>query len=450
MKRTSLYLLIAILGLSVGLRVGVAFYLGNQIDAPPLLTDQRSYDALGVRLITGHGFSFDRNWYPFTPPDTPTAHWSFLYSLFIAAVYAVFGPYPLAARIVQAILGGIVLPYMLYRFTRRLYRVSSLNPLAQKLDELGFSAEQLALGTAALGAIYFYFLLYAATLMTETFYITAMLWMLYNALELAEQPSIKRGFLFGLSLGITTLLRQSILPWAAVLIVWLLVVSWRTQTSKRMLGSLSISIGLLALALAPFTIRNYLAYHEFLLLNSNAGYAMFSAQNPMHGTQFRAFEAAPVPPELDGLNEAQLDKELMQRGIGFVLADPVRYLQLSVSRVVTYFEFWPTPETSFINNVGRVGSIGLFLPFMLAGIGLALRQGGPRTAGGWLAFLQSPVAMTVLFMIIYSALHIFTWAIPRYRLPVDAVALPYVALALSKLARTIRTHTRRSLTHTAK
>lgn len=52
--------LIAILLLSVGVRVAVALYLGDIVDAPPLLTDQRSYHALGERLITGHGFSFDR------------------------------------------------------------------------------------------------------------------------------------------------------------------------------------------------------------------------------------------------------------------------------------------------------------------------------------------------------------------------------------------------------
>ena len=86
--------LTAILLLSVLLRIAAAVYLGDVVDAPPLLTDQRSYHALGARLIAGQGFSFDRGWYPFTPPDTPTSHWSFLYSLFVAGVYLVFGVHP--------------------------------------------------------------------------------------------------------------------------------------------------------------------------------------------------------------------------------------------------------------------------------------------------------------------------------------------------------------------
>src|SRR5512135_545593 len=114
-------MLIAILFLSVGVRVAVALYLGDIVDAPPLLTDQRSYDALGARLITGHGFSFDRGWYPFTEPDTPTAHWSFLYSLFVAGVYGLFGVHPLAVRIIQGIAGGLLLPWMTYRLSRRVF-----------------------------------------------------------------------------------------------------------------------------------------------------------------------------------------------------------------------------------------------------------------------------------------------------------------------------------------
>jgi hypothetical protein len=113
--------LIVILALSILLRVGVAFYLGDNVDAPPLLVDQRSYDALGTRLLAGHGFSFDRGWYPFTPAERPTAHWSFLYSLYVAAVYGLFGLCPLAARLVGVVLAGVLLPWMVCRLARRLF-----------------------------------------------------------------------------------------------------------------------------------------------------------------------------------------------------------------------------------------------------------------------------------------------------------------------------------------
>ena len=176
----------------------------------------------------------------------------------------------------------------------------------------------------------------------------------------------------------------------------------------------------------------------FLLLNANPGYAMYSAQHPLHGTSFQEFTAVPVPEELRGLNEAQLDRQLLRRGIGFVLAEPGRYLLLSLSRVGDYFEFWPTPGTTLLHNLGRTGSFGLFLPFMVGGLWLALRAAGlDRSRASWLRFSSTPLALALLFMALYSLLHVLTWAMPRYRLPVDAVALPFAALALLALARRV-------------
>jgi 4-amino-4-deoxy-L-arabinose transferase-like glycosyltransferase len=119
--------LAGILVLAVILRLGVALYLGDVVTAPPLLTDQRAYHTLGIELLAGHGFSFPTPWYPFTPPNTPTAHWSFLQSLYVAGVYTVFGVHPLAARLVTAVLGGILLPWMVYRLARRVFSGGEIN-----------------------------------------------------------------------------------------------------------------------------------------------------------------------------------------------------------------------------------------------------------------------------------------------------------------------------------
>ena len=221
-----------------------------------------------------------------------------------------------------------------------------------------------------------------------------------------------------------------------MLFAWLLWVNVRTF--KRVNGQTFFPLafaGVVMMAcILPFTLRNYRVYGQFLLLNSNAGYAMYSAQNPMQGTSFQEYAAAPLPADLlgKGLNEAQWDRELMKRAIGFVVAEPERYLLLSLSRVQDYFEFWPTADSSMLYNMGRVASIGLFLPFMIAGIYLAVgRQWGQSP--GWIAFSTSPVALVLLFALFYSLLHIFTWAMGRYRLPVDAALLLFAAYALERL-----------------
>ncbi len=53
--------LLAIVVLSVLLRVGVALYLGDTV---PVGKDENSYSLLAQRLATGHGYSFPTPWYP--------------------------------------------------------------------------------------------------------------------------------------------------------------------------------------------------------------------------------------------------------------------------------------------------------------------------------------------------------------------------------------------------
>lgn len=455
-QRSNLYLA-AILALSVVLRVAVALYLGDEVDAPPLLTDQRSYHALGARLIAGHGFSFDRPWYPFTPAETPTAHWSFLYSLFVAGVYALLGVHPLAVRVVQGVLGGLLLPWAVWRLARRAFGLfahksrdasagtEALSYAASSYEGGEEAAERLSLvvaaAAAAIAAAYAYFVLYAATLMTETFYIVALLWSLEVGLALGdrlrrgERVSLSLAFQLGSSLGLAALLRQSILPWVPVLFSWLLWQAWRGQRWTAVVRP-GIVTGLLLLAcIVPWTVRNYVVYGEFLLLNSNAGYAMYSAQHPMHGTQFREFDAAPLPEDLPWGNEALLDRALMRAGIGFMLDDPGRYLLLSLSRIRAFFEFWPTPDTTLLHNVGRTGSFGLFLPFLLYGLVLALRS--PR-------FLK-PNGLLFLFAAFYTLLHLLTWAMVRYRLAVDAALMPLTAWGMVDLIQRVRAAIRRRI-----
>jgi hypothetical protein len=46
----------------------------------------------------------------------------------------------------------------------------------------------------------------------------------------------------------------------------------------------------------------------------------------------------------------------------------------------------------------------------------------------------SHFSLLYLFILIYTLLHIFSWAMSRYRLPVDAVLLLFAALAIVDLA----------------
>lgn len=430
--------LAAILLVSVLLRAAAAVYLGNSVEVLPGTFDQVSYHALAMRVLGGHGFSFESAWWPMTAPGAPTAHWSFLYTLYLTAVYLLFGPNPLIARLIQAVIVGVLQPWLAWRIGRHVF------------------GERAGLLAAGFTAVYIYFIYYAATLMTEPFYITTLMAALLLLLRLRDNrpgSQTRTAVALGLALGATVLLRQLFLVLIPFLLLWLWVVRLADMPAAAEPGrggasafvrrpaaflrggrapwrASLIVAGLVVLMILPFTIYNYGRFDRFVLLNTNAGYAFFWGNHPVYGTRFVGILPPEmgtyqdlIPPELRDLDEPALEQALLARGLGFVADDPGRYILLSLSRIPVYFMFWPSAGSGMVSNVSRVGSFGLFLPLMLAGLvySLAHRDTRRRTFGD--------SSLLLLFAGLYTALHLLSWALVRYRLPVDAVLLIYAGLA---------------------
>jgi hypothetical protein len=459
--------LLSILLLSVLLRVGLAFSLGDTITETRGGTyDQISYDALALRVTAGHGFSFAKPWWPGVRPDEPTAFWSYLYTLYLAAVYTVFGHHPLIARLIQAVVVGLAVPWLTYRIGQRLFGARP------------------ALIAAGISAIYLYFITYAASLMTEAFYIVGILWIVDVSMRLAEALNssqatagrrLRLGIELGLAMGITLLLRQVIGLFLAVLALWFFWMAWRQRWLRQAVVPLAAAALMAVLLCLPFIVRNYRVFGVLAMPNTNVGINFFWSNHPIYGTRFEPVLSPShgvsyqdlIPPELRGLNDAVLDRALLARGIQFVRDDPGRYLLLSLSRIPVYFQFWPVAESTLLSNAARLLSFGLFLPFMLYGLFLAIRDARshsmPRsssisqadaapaqpsvpdpasseaqddpapqsTADLRLAFL----ALVLLFMVVYTAIHLASWANVRYRLPVDALWILFAGYALADLVR---------------
>src|SRR5437879_1397459 len=84
--RTTRYLL-AILAVSVILRLGAVSIMGNSVDTLPGVYDQISYHTLAQQVISGKGFTVPTDWWPATGAGQPTAHWSYVYTLYLAVIY---------------------------------------------------------------------------------------------------------------------------------------------------------------------------------------------------------------------------------------------------------------------------------------------------------------------------------------------------------------------------
>jgi len=415
--------LIAIILLATLVRVALALALGDKAEPVSGAYDQVSYDLLAQRLNSGYGFTFPTISYPAIPANTPTSFWSFGYTLYLAGVYALLGHHPLAARLIQVLL-SILHIWLIYRLSRRLF------------------GEWVGIAAAALTAAYAYFIFFNAALMTQTFYILALLFALDLALDLANGANyelritnheLRHWFLLGFFLGIAALLRQTILLFAPLLFayIWWARRQGGTETRRQsdkaltlspsptLLVSLSpylVSLLVIAALIFPWTLRNYLVYNDFLLLNSNGGFWLYSSNHPNQGTAFDSTYVAPIPEHLRGLSEPALDRALMREGIGFVIADPLRFALLTWSRIGAYFWIAPTEGSLPIANLARLLSFGLYFPLMLVGLWLS------RTH--WRLCL--PLYLYVAFETTFCLL---SWAAPRYRLPSDAIMMVFAGLA---------------------
>jgi hypothetical protein len=426
--------LLIIILLGVGARIGAALYQGNFVISLPGVFDQISYHKLAVRVLEGHGFSFDAGWWPATAANQPTAHWSFLYTLFLSAAYFVFGINPLIARVIQCILTGVLQPFLAWRIGGRLF------------------GPRVALVSAALTAFYGYFVYYSVALVTEGFYILAILWILDISTALAASSNHPHGIKqlrpwvhLGLASAAAVLLRQVFLLIVPVVLAW---ICWRIIRQHQsesgswkkvvfpLLHRLFLVSTLVVACILPCTIRNYLAFGQFVFVNTNAGFAFFWGNHPSHGTQFIPILPGDgsrygtlIPDELRTLNEAQMDRALLQRGVAFVLEDPTRYVLLSISRAGEYFKFWPSQDSGALSNLVRVLSFGLCLPFLLSGVLIALFHTRCREQN--IEPRHHPAAVLLLLVSgIYCLIHLLTWTLVRYRLPVDAILMPFAALSM--------------------
>lgn len=408
--------MVIVLGVAVVARIAVAAYMGNQVVSLPGTSDQVSYHSLAIRVSEGLGFSFGENWWPQTRAGEPTAHWSYLYVLFLAGIYQLFGVTPIIARIIQAVVVGVAQPLLAYLLGAELFGKRS------------------GLAAAAMTALYGYFVYYSATLMTEPFYLCAILLALYLSVRVMRGwPSGSRqewlvGLALGLALWAGVLLRQLLLLMVPVVLLW---VWW--ATSWRSTRVIVASVVVVAVMILPFTIYNSTRFDQFVLLNTNAGYAFYWANHPIYGTSFVPILRESmgsytdlIPTDLRSLDEAALDRALLKLGVGFVLQDPIRYILLSISRIPVYFMFWPSPASSLTSNLVRVSSFGIALPLMaLGGIQAIRRSGFPgreRSGAG--------VGLLLAFVTGYTLLHLLSWALIRYRLPVDAIMLVFAGSAV--------------------
>ncbi|MFN2139238.1 MAG: hypothetical protein ACK2U5_02090, partial [Candidatus Promineifilaceae bacterium] len=89
----------------------------------------------------------------------------------------------------------------------------------------------------------------------------------------------------------------------------------------------------------------------------------------------------------------------------------------------------------------RVASFGLFLPFMLIGLARTVLYKFPSFSSR----LKSPLTLVYLFLLAYTGIHLLTWTLIRYRLPLDAFLVIFAGLTLVRIGEWILNRQQRQM-----
>jgi len=385
-----------ILLLALFLRVLGAFYLGNTVSGLSGAQDEISYSMLGQRFAEGHGLTFPQNWYPWIKADAPQSYYSAAMSLFLAGVYMVFGYTPLLARLITAFFSTLIVG-LIYLLGRRFFN------------------EKVALFSAIIAAGYAYLIFYGVTLVTETPFIFCLLASLYLAYEIIETPNWWKWGALGIVLAIAVLFRMAVIFFVPVLLGWIFL----RQPQKR--AFVFVPIVLIILAVLPFTLHNYRTWGKLLVLEAQFGHVFWNGNHPDHHGNFHPYKVFPIPDDvLASDNDVEITNQLLRMGIQNVVNDPGNFAMLTLTRLREFFKFWPTTDSNILANLLRVFSFGIMWPFSLWGIWLSRKQ--------WRELI--PI---YLFMLIHTGVYAITWTMIRYRIPLDALLIPFAGLAVVDL-----------------
>ena len=339
------------------------------------------------------------------------------YPLFLAFCQSVFGESPLAARLVQAVMGaGSV--YLVFRLTR-------------ELDPAGAASAGRwtpALLAAVLAAIDPYYVGTAALLLSEAVFIPLMVLSLWGLAVLwgESRPSPRRAVAWAVTVGVASAAAVLVRPsWALCVPLLLLArVALAGRGSRlRAIGDACVIAVAAALVMAPWWVRNERVIGRFVPTALWMGASLYDGLNP------RATGASDMEflnePDIWPLGEEAQDAELRRRAIAFARAHPGRVLELAGIKFLRYWSPWPNAETIRSRWIAVVCAVWSVPLYVLWGAGLWARRRDPRA----LVLLVGP-------LIYFCLLHMVFAGSMRYRIPGEVPALGLAALGLQHLAGT--------------
>ncbi|MCL5103630.1 MAG: glycosyltransferase family 39 protein [Armatimonadetes bacterium] len=387
--------LIALFLLALIIRVGYVLTLGDGVRWP----DEAEYHGIAVNLLEGKGYSYFRDYG--SSALGPTAYRAPALPGMLAALYFVTGPHLMAARVLQAILGALLIPlgYLIAR-------------------EMNFSRRAGLLAAFAL-ALYPYYVFCAGAVypvvISSVLVASATLLLLRGRRSERITPEI----FAGLGLGIAVLAFGHVIGALPLVAVWILLNKQRASRA----AAVAMLIGCL-IAITPWVVRNKIAVgkaglstaFEYNLCLGNAPGAKWDS-----GSAISLLEPAALSKQVAKLREGDAARLYFRTAIDEIRSNPGRIAVLSLGKALNYWRFYPNTVARTVSLREKLIGAMTYGPALLLSL-VWLIADRRRFRLNFLLW-SYPVAAMLLAAISVS--------VDRYRIPFDIYLIIFAAGAIS-------------------
>jgi 4-amino-4-deoxy-L-arabinose transferase-like glycosyltransferase len=323
---------------------------------------------------------------------------------------------PAAAKAANAVLGALA-ALLLAAISARLFR-----------------RRWIAIATGLAAAIHPGLVSLSDGVESEPLFLVLLLSAGFLLLAAVDRPSSNLGVAAGIVLALAALTRPSALAVAPFLAAPLFDRRYPPRARAHLAASAFLGF---ALALAPWTLRNALVFHEFLPVNDAAGSAFYQGNSDWtvqfyrlrdreeyaawSHAMFTDLERETAELERAGLSPAERSRHFVRKAIEERRGDPAGWARLLLYKARDFARpgpspmFWPRPVVLSVSVFGAAVSF-------LAVIGLAT---APR---------RGAAALAVAFLLVTMAIHVLLIVVWRYRIPYwDPVLLLYAVPGGAKI-----------------
>src|SRR5580658_10388245 len=422
MKRRALTIatnLPLIIGVSFAIRAAFAISQvrhmpANLVGLVPFLNEAGN---IAFSLAKGHGFSS-----PYWQDTGPTAWLTPVYPALVAAIFKIFGihtPHSFFAIVLLNIFFSTATCVPLYYVGKR-------------VGGLGVAS-----GAAWLWAIFPNAIMIPYQWVWDTSLAALLLaTILWATLELADTQSVRAWYGYGLLWGLALMTNPSLGSLFPLLLGWAAYRAWQKRQLHRRRPLLACAIAVLCCA--PWTVRNYLAFHRFIPLRSNLPFELWLGNNEQFDEQSQVVPPAdPERAEIRGyihMGETAFMQDKWQKAASFMRAHPRLEITLFARRFVATWTGVEKPIESFRDTdspLVRVVIISNTLAALYALCGIVVLARSRN------AYAFPLAAVPIVYPLIYYVTHTSL----RYRNPIDPVLLLLVAIAVPALLPNRSGHT---------